>query len=94
MERADEQGRSFRRCAPASPAAWRSAATATGTGRPVNLASRVTGVARPGSVLATEEVRDAAGGDRYAWSRAGRWELKGFRERVPLYRVRPGATEA
>ena len=25
--------------------------------------------------------------DRYTWSRAGRWELKGFRERVPLYRV-------
>ena len=30
----------------------------------------------------------AAGDDRYSWSRAGRWELKGFRERVPLYRVR------
>ena len=29
-------------------------------GRPVNLASRVTGIARPGSVLATREVRDAA----------------------------------
>lgn len=57
-------------------------------GRPVNLASRVTAVARPGSVLATKEVRDAAGDDRYAWSRAGRWDLKGFRERVPLYRAR------
>ncbi|MGH2980247.1 MAG: adenylate cyclase regulatory domain-containing protein [Solirubrobacterales bacterium] len=56
-------------------------------GRPVNLASRVTAVARPASVLATKEVRDAAG-DRYSWSRAGRWELKGFRERVPLYRAR------
>ena len=57
-------------------------------GRPVNLASRVTTVARPGSVLATKEVRDAAGSDGYAWSRAGRFELKGFRERVPLYRMR------
>jgi adenylate cyclase len=57
-------------------------------GRPVNLASRVTAVARAGSVLATAEVSDAAGGDRYSWSRAGRWELKGFRERVPLYRAR------
>ena len=57
-------------------------------GRPVNLASRVTAVARPGSVLATKEVREAAGGDRYSWSRAGRWDLKGFRERVPLYRAR------
>jgi adenylate cyclase len=59
-------------------------------GRPVNLASRVTAVARAGSVLATAEVRDVARDD-FAWSRAGRWELKGFRERVPLYRVRrPG----
>ena len=30
-------------------------------GHSVNLASRVTGVARPGSVLCTREVRDAAG---------------------------------
>ena len=58
-------------------------------GPPVNLASRVTGVARPGSVLATEEVRDAAG-DGYAWSAAGARELKGLKRRVPLYRVRRG----
>ena len=32
-------------------------------GNSVNLASRVTGVARPGSVLCTQEVRDAAGDD-------------------------------
>ena len=58
-------------------------------GPPVNLASRVTGVARPGSVLATEEVRDAAGdGDGYAWSAAGARELKGLKRRVPLHRVR------
>ena len=36
-------------------------------GRPVNLASRVTGIARPGSVLATREVRDAAT-EAYRWS--------------------------
>jgi adenylate cyclase len=56
-------------------------------GPPVNLASRVTGVARPGSVLATEEMRDAAGDD-YSWSAAGEWELRGVKRRVPLYRVR------
>jgi adenylate cyclase len=54
------------------------------------LADRVTEVARPGSVLATKEVRDAAG-DRFGWSRAGRFDLKGFRERIPLYRVRRSA---
>jgi adenylate cyclase len=59
-------------------------------GRPVNLASRVTGVAREGSVLATEEVRDELR-DAYAWSAAGTHRLKGFRHRAPLYRVRRAA---
>jgi adenylate cyclase len=56
-------------------------------GSAVNLASRVTGVARPGSVLATEDVRDAAS-DGFAWSFAGRFRLKGIEERQPLYRAR------
>jgi adenylate cyclase len=56
-------------------------------GRPVNLASRVTSVARRGSVLATQEVRDAAG-DGYSWSPTGDWRLKGFKGRVALFRVR------
>ena len=57
-------------------------------GRPVNLASRVGDIARPGSALATEEVKDAVGEERYRWSFAGRRKLKGLRESVPLYRVR------
>jgi adenylate cyclase len=56
-------------------------------GNTVNLASRVTGVARPGSVLATEDVRDAAS-DGFAWSYAGRFRLKGIEDRVPLHRAR------
>jgi adenylate cyclase len=56
-------------------------------GHSVNLASRVTGFARPGSVLVTEEVRDAAG-DRFSWSNAGRHRFKGVAEPVPLYRAR------
>ncbi len=56
-------------------------------GNAVNLASRVTGVARPSSVLATEDVRDAAR-DGFAWSFAGRFRLKGVDERQPLYRAR------
>ena len=56
-------------------------------GAPVNLARRVTGVARPGTVLATRAVRDAAAGE-FHWSRAGTRRLKGIREPVPLYRVR------
>lgn len=88
VERADEQGDAF---PPLRAGLAGGVALSRGGdwyGRPVNLASRVTAVARAGSVLATAEVSDAAGDDRYSWSRAGRWELKGFRERVPLYRAR------
>jgi adenylate cyclase len=61
-------------------------------GRPVNLASRVTAIARPGSVLATREVREAAG-DAYRWSSAGARSLKGVDEPVRLYRVRRARRE-
>ncbi len=56
-------------------------------GHAVNLASRVTGVARPGSVLCTEEVRDASS-DRFDWSYARKHKLKGMSEAVSLYRAR------
>ena len=59
-------------------------------GRPVNLASRITGVARPGSVLTTREVQEAIG-DGYRWSRAPARHFKGIDGRVPLSRVRPRA---
>jgi adenylate cyclase len=57
-------------------------------GHAVNVASRVTAIARPGSVLCTEEVRDAAP-DEFEWSSAGRHKLKGVSSAVPLYRARP-----
>jgi adenylate cyclase len=56
-------------------------------GHAVNLASRVTGVARAGSVLCTEEVHDAAP-DQFDWSFARKHKLKGMSEQVPLYRAR------
>jgi adenylate cyclase len=56
-------------------------------GRPVNIASRITTIARPGSVLATRAVRDASG-NGYRWSSAGARSLKGVDEPVRLYRVR------
>jgi adenylate cyclase len=56
-------------------------------GRPVNIASRVTSIARPGSVLATREVRDAATA-AYRWSSAGARSLKGVEGPVRLYRAR------
>jgi len=56
-------------------------------GNTVNLASRVTGVARPGSVLATQDVRDATAED-FSWTFAGRFRLKGVGEPVSLHRAR------
>jgi adenylate cyclase len=62
-------------------------------GHSVNLASRVTGVARPGSVLCTQEVHDAAP-DGFEWSFAGRFRLKNVSEHVPLHRARRAGEQA
>jgi adenylate cyclase len=56
-------------------------------GRPVNLASRITQIARPGSVLAEREVRESARGS-FHWSYAGERRLRGVRDPVPLFRAR------
>ncbi|MCW2565112.1 MAG: family 3 adenylate cyclase [Mycobacterium sp.] len=58
-------------------------------GSPVNLASRVTGVAQPGSILVSESTRDAIGDDeRFTWSFAGARHLKGIKSDVRLFRAR------
>lgn len=58
-------------------------------GRPVNLASRITGVARPSSVLCDEAMHEAAGEDAFKWSYAGARRLKGIDGEVKLFRARP-----
>jgi adenylate cyclase len=58
-------------------------------GSPVNLASRVTGAARPGSILVSESARQAIGDDdRFTWSFAGARRLKGIKDEVKLFRAR------
>ncbi|MGV9803321.1 adenylate cyclase regulatory domain-containing protein [Mycobacterium sp. NPDC003449] len=58
-------------------------------GSPVNLASRVTGAARPGSVLVAASTRDAIGDDAmFSWSFAGARRLKGIKSDVKLFRAR------
>jgi adenylate cyclase len=57
-------------------------------GRPVNLASRISSIARPGTLLAEREVREAAR-EVYRWSYAGERRLRGIRGAVELFRVRP-----
>jgi adenylate cyclase len=58
-------------------------------GSPVNLASRVTSAARPGSVLvaqaAYEQISDD---DQFTWSFARARHLKGIKDDVKLYRAR------
>jgi adenylate cyclase len=61
-------------------------------GRPVNVASRLTGVARPGSVLTTESVHEEAE-DAFDWSFAGKKRLKGVKDPLPLFRAREKAGE-
>ena len=59
-------------------------------GRPVNLASRITGVARAGSVVAEAAAREAIGDDgEVVWSSIGDRRLKGIRSSVKLFRARP-----
>jgi adenylate cyclase len=64
-------------------------------GSPVNAASRVTGVARPGTVLVADSVRDAVGDTAddagFEWSFAGARRLKGIKNEVRLFRVRRGS---
>ena len=56
-------------------------------GRPVNLASRITAMARPGSVVCDECMHDELE-DRYAWSFAGSRGLKGIDGEQKLFRAR------
>lgn len=58
-------------------------------GSPVNLASRVTSVARPASVLLSESAREQIGDDeQFTWSFAKARRLKGIKDDVKLFRVR------
>jgi adenylate cyclase len=56
-------------------------------GRPVNLASRLTAIAKPGSVLIDAAAREAAG-EAFDYSYAGEKRLKGFDSRTKLFRAR------
>jgi adenylate cyclase len=56
-------------------------------GRSVNLASRITSVARPGSVLVDATTREEVDGG-FSYSYAGERRLKGIDNRVKLFRAR------
>jgi adenylate cyclase len=57
-------------------------------GRSVNLASRITGVARPGSVVVDQATHDAIGEEDFKFTFIGERRLKGIEGRTKLFRVR------
>jgi adenylate cyclase len=89
VEAADEEGDEFPRLR--AGVAYGSALVQTGDyyGTPVNLASRITALAKPGSVVVDEPALEAAG-TAFQYSFAGERRLTGFDSRVNLYRARRG----
>jgi adenylate cyclase len=58
-------------------------------GSPVNVANRVTALARPGTVLVTDSARESSGeGNDLIWWPAGEHRLRGVPRPVELYGVR------
>ena len=60
-------------------------------GRPVNLAARITGFARPDTVVVAQDVMDAvesADENDFRFSFAGKRRFKGIEGEVPVHRVR------
>ena len=71
-------------------AAWGQAIPRGGDwyGSPVNLASRITDAARPGSVLVTQDLSEQAESDDYRYSNAGSKHFKGISGSVRVMRAR------
>jgi len=91
VDASDEEGEQFPSLRAGVARGHALAQTGDYYGRPVNLASRITGIAKPGSVVADRASRQAAP-DAFEYSFAGERRLKGFEARFKLYRVRRGET--
>jgi adenylate cyclase len=87
IEAADEEGDEFPYLRAGLAYGPTLAQTGDYYGRAVNLASRITGVARPGSVLVDAAIREDVDG-AFAYSFAGERRLKGIDSGVKLFRVR------
>jgi adenylate cyclase len=58
-------------------------------GRPVNLAARITGFARPDSVVVDDRLKSALADDpRFEFSFAGKHRFKGIKGEIPVHRGR------
>jgi adenylate cyclase len=85
---ADEQGEDFPQLRVGAASGQAITRGGDWFGRPVNLASRITSIARPGSVVVSEPVKDAAPEDRFQFSFIGARKLKGVPGSTALFRAR------
>lgn len=93
VERADAQGEEFPQICAGLAHGEALERSGDWYGRPVNLASRITDIARPGSVLADGATKEAAGKEAYRYSFAGKRRIKGIDGEVELHRVRAQTSE-
>jgi adenylate cyclase len=64
-------------------------------GSPVNLASRITDKARPGSVVVTAEFKETVGDEGFNWTKLpGKRKFKGVSDELVLFRVRRAEPDA
>jgi adenylate cyclase len=85
---ADEQGEEFPQLRVGAASGQAITRGGDWFGRPVNLASRITAIARPSSVVVSEPLKDAAPDDQFRFSFIGARKLKGVPGTTALYRAR------
>ena len=85
---ADEQGEEFPQLRVGAASGQAITRGGDWFGRPVNLASRITAIARPSSVVVSEPLKDAAREDQFRFSFIGARKLKGVPGTTALYRAR------
>ena len=88
---ADEQGDEFPQLRVGAAAGQAITRGGDWFGRPVNLASRITGIARPGSVVCNEPLKEAAPEDAFRFSFIGARKIKGVPGSTALFRARKRA---
>jgi adenylate cyclase len=86
---AEAEGEAFPQLRAGVATGWALGRAGDWYGSPVNLASRITAIARSGTVVASEATREAADERRWRWSSLPARRLRGVDHAVPLFRVRP-----
>ena len=85
---ADEQGEDFPQLRVGAASGQAITRGGDWFGRPVNLASRITGIARPGTVVCSEPLKESAPEDQFKFSFIGARKIKGVPGSTALFRAR------